>query len=616
MVIVFLATAWGPKWGGINSFNQDLACAVAKRIGAPRSVFCTACTPTEEEVRDAESKGVTIIPVPAPQNTDRVTPAYMNGVWRQISAICQRVDFWIGHDVISGWAALDAASAYGGRAAIIHHMSYASYQGLKSGNSQGAQEKHEEQKRLFRKSALLFGVGPLLVDSCTELSGSATVVELIPGFPEAAQPNTSTNDRLVAIAFGRMDIENDRLKQGRLALAGFSDAIKKAADIGIDKFANCRFLFVGLDGEPDDEIAVRQWAQQYAGRAVNVLALKFDNDRQALFDKLSECNLSFMLSIHEGFGLSGWEAIAAEIPLIASKNSGVYKVIERELGGAGVGCINWIEVGGAFGGKSNFNADDLASVSRAVMKVSNNIGSAKKDARTIRELLINKLGCSSWDKTATQFLHGIGIEIGAQAVNDVVPTNCRHSGGPVFTAQSTNRVPECAELAITTTQGSTPKNFDLLPELRFGKTTIEHEGLSITYGLLRAELRAQLNNCRILTGHRYGDSATDSPNVVAQGGNLWEIIGPKENGILRRLALGHEPLCSLAAESGLSSSVSLMLSCLQRDISYEIDVVGEPLSLTKQRIMEIFLNKCMSESASSNGKVALSTATLCSGGEG
>ena len=46
---LLLATAWGPKFGGINAFNTDFAKGLAAHLGADGRVFCAVFNPTRED---------------------------------------------------------------------------------------------------------------------------------------------------------------------------------------------------------------------------------------------------------------------------------------------------------------------------------------------------------------------------------------------------------------------------------------------------------------------------------------------------------------------------------------------------------------------------------------
>jgi hypothetical protein len=157
-----------------------------------------------------------------------------------------------------------------------------------------------------------------------------------------------------------------------------------------------------------------------------------------------------------------------------------------------------------------------------------------------------------------------------------------------------NPLPQCAELTIDSTQGSTPTSFDLLPELRFGRGELLTEGLSISYGIIEANLHASLEMCRISSHERLGDNKNNTPFIAAMGGNNWAIKGPREDGILLRRALGAEALCRIEASIVGIASVTLELSCRQRHIDFLIvDQEPSEMPINKKRVLEIFLSKCL-----------------------
>lgn len=112
-----------------------------------------------------------------------------------------------------------------------------------------------------------------------------------------------------------------------------------------------------------------------------------------------------MLSWHEGFGLTGWEAIAAEVPLIISRHSGLFELVSDYLHGAGIGCLNVVDIQGQRGGagEDNFTPDDLKQVSNAILSISANLGHHRDNARALKRLLIERFGCT-WRDVASRFL--------------------------------------------------------------------------------------------------------------------------------------------------------------------------------------------------------------------
>ena len=116
----------------------------------------------------------------------------------------------------------------GGQSVLLHHMSYIDYDAFKHGEERIANERRDEQRTLFSRADHAFGVGPLLRDRLADLLGrsSADTSMLVPGLADIeplASPVTFT-----AISFGRLDPSNDRIKQGRLAIAGFATAVRAA----------------------------------------------------------------------------------------------------------------------------------------------------------------------------------------------------------------------------------------------------------------------------------------------------------------------------------------------------------------------------------------------------
>ena len=415
MRVVFLATAWGAMFGGINAFNHDFAVGLSEEFGAGGEVFCAVVNPLDSHVAEAKRLGVTLIPVTGKGNSGgEFNPAWVDDVtnWLKSERHGSRVDWWIGHDVNSGFAAVDASTKAGGSAALIHHMAYISYQGIKRNDSLRAEEYHQRQRALFSNTAAskLFAGGPLLRRSCRNLSG-VNPTQLIPGFPREAVPSTSPDDQLVAVTFGRMDQASDRVKQGRLAAAGFGKAVRQSKRwLGpLEAFRDPRIYVVGIEG--GEEESVIRIAEGHAQRAVNLLALPFDPDRQPIFDRLSGANLALMLSWHEGFGLTGWEAIAAEVPLALTKQSGLYELIDETLFDAGLGCVLAIDIEGrrGIGAEPNFTESDLDAVASVILQTGANIPRHKKNARMLRDLLVRHLDCS-WGGTARQFLSAVNRE--------------------------------------------------------------------------------------------------------------------------------------------------------------------------------------------------------------
>jgi glycosyltransferase involved in cell wall biosynthesis len=618
MDVIFLATAWGPRFGGVNAFNQDFAIGIARQLGDSGRVFCAVPNATTSEISAAQSAHVTIVPLPEKQPVERFDPSWAFDIIESLKS--EKIDLqktiWIGHDLVSGQAALNGAKLSGGRSALLMHMSYIQYQAVKHGIGQVADTKHREQKKLFSSNeATCFAVGPLLQKACKQI-GAKQVHQLVPGFPGARIAQNSSEDDIVAITFGRLDKQSDIIKQGRLAVAAFGRAIDLAnSSYGptLAAFRAARLYVVGLEAKDSSAKEIQRFVRKFAKRTVNLIGLPYSESRDELFERLGEANLAMMLSWHEGFGLTGWEAIAAEIPLIVSKSSGVYQLIERELGGAGIGCLHPVEIRGTSvidERQDEISEQDISTVANRIFHIATDIARAKRDAHQLRNMLVGKLGCT-WDDTAKAFLSVMGWEDTAARISTdtALPRSTTPEPSPsrteIVSISTENSISQCVELLPGTTQGSSLTSFDLLPELRFGETELDIRGSTFSVGLSEALLAIALSDCSLAPGPRLGD--TPHPNVRVDG-NRWRIIGPSENGVLVRRALGTEPLAKVRAKKGSRPIVEMEILAHQGWISYrQTDGKKKNLSRNKQAVLEIFLNKCLGVV---DGTIVLSRAAM------
>jgi hypothetical protein len=411
---MLLATAWGPKFGGINAFNMDFALGLASHLGEGSKVFCAVFQPTTDDITRA--KPVILIPVDRPIDSPAYDRSWTHEVWHKFKEQQpkEQIDWWVGHDVTTGWAAIEGPSvANCGHSALIMHMNYADYQSFKSGVGERAQKKHKEQCGLFQNADRCFANGPLLRDALSDIVNQP-VTMLVPGF--ANVPARPAAHRLHVITFGRMDRESDRIKQGALAVAGFASAIKQAwSMLGSPQKLkdNPQMRVIGID-EPggEEEHALRNLANTKADREVNLIALRFDENRDNLFSELGRANIALMLSWHEGFGLTGWEAVAGEVPLIVSEQTGLWQLLKETFGERlARGYVRTIDVRGQEGGDgiANFRPEDEANVCDAIIDCVANLDAARSNAKKLKLELYKECLCT-WANTAKQFCEGLGIK--------------------------------------------------------------------------------------------------------------------------------------------------------------------------------------------------------------
>ena len=159
-------------------------------------------------------------------------------------------------------------------------------------------------------------------------------------------------------------------------------------------------IVIGLSNEEIDSgnQSLKSLGENYAKRAVSICGWTYNENREELFNELRGKTVCMMLSIHEGFGLVGLEAISAEVPLILSKNTGLYNAIDQELGGEGTGCLYHVDISGSYGDKS-FQNTDIEQVENCLYKIANDKAKAKLNAKKLKEKLSELW---TWENTARQ----------------------------------------------------------------------------------------------------------------------------------------------------------------------------------------------------------------------
>jgi len=402
--IIFIATAWGVKHGGINSFNYDLVISLASIISSSlMKIICIVPIASEAEYKEAEDKGVLLKCLNSKfSNTTDLTEEIVPEIVKKISGY--KPTWWIGHDLKTGPVALKAKQVSGGKCAIIHHMDYESYLPY---YDDYPSDLISSQRQNLSKADIVFAVGPKLARSATDKLRSEInkkVIELIPGL--APIEGLQEQNRFSAIIFGRLDPKQDRLKQAKLAVVGFGRACRLYPKI-IGKDASITIIGLNEDRQNEDRLLLKQILDKEAGRAVPLHGWQYFENRSALLDCLRQHSVCLMLSLHEGFGLVGWEAIAAEVPLIISTNTGVYDAISKYLGGVGRGCIKPISILGATG-ESSYRDEDVDIVANALCDVKQQGSNAKNDSRVLKNLL--EIFCT-WKHTAIDFAKACEIDI-------------------------------------------------------------------------------------------------------------------------------------------------------------------------------------------------------------
>lgn len=412
-LFVFIATAWGPKNGGINCFNYDLvkAGAHAKKDDENIKICCVAPDISDTDQSAMETDGVIPVTIStvafgAPEAAQLI----FGGIQKRFPSCYPRFcdTFYIGHDIYTGKLSKQLATQYAGWNVVFHHMDYRSYYLFKTPDPYHYDAKVQAQKSILCDADLVCAVGPLLVRSAQDKVRSRsnlTVLEVFPGlaqFPAISKRANSFNP----IVFGRVEQDNQKVKQISLAIDAFAEAIR-LDEVTTVIGNNPTLDVVGYEADQDalrkEVQRLQEDAVEIAGRLCNVVPSQYTEDRKSLGEKLSEASVAMMLSFHEGFGLVGYEAIAAGVPLILSKNSGLYEFLKNEKLDH---LVYPVEISGSREPKG-YSKADLDTVAHALREIRRNEPEYKGKTLELREALLNKTDRYSWEAVANRFIDNV-----------------------------------------------------------------------------------------------------------------------------------------------------------------------------------------------------------------
>lgn len=401
--LIIVSNGWGPKYGGINSFNYDI-CNSIKLLEMDEVNFKCVVPRSGVDIdsmSEAERDFLII-----------VSDASFEASHELALVIDERLvdcdeSVWVGHDIKTGNIAYECAKLLEHRCAVIHHMDYSSYYTYMGKNALLQKDKNKQQEELFENVDIVLAVGPKLKKSAQDklvniYNEKVDVIQLIPGVA-GIQPVTIIKNKFTGITFGRIEGKTEIIKQSKLALAGFSNAVKLDSNLSNSE---CSMTIMGLSKEDivSEQEKLWKFSKEIAGKMINVNGLPYTESREELFKELREASVCFMLSLHEGFGLVGMEAISAGVPLLLTKNSGLYSFLKENLGIYGEHAITPIAVNGDYGDEF-FDEDDCKQVTEAIIELKRDYERRKKYAINLREQLVIK--GYTWENTAKTLLERV-----------------------------------------------------------------------------------------------------------------------------------------------------------------------------------------------------------------
>jgi glycosyltransferase involved in cell wall biosynthesis len=275
---------------------------------------------------DAKSVSVDLITAPKSpgiEGTDRLLLCNAQGLGGA-------PDFVIGHDHITGRFARVLATRFNSKYVHFIHTIPQENEALKSPRDDkpvdllAGHAKSKNQVELGEASDLVVAVGPRIRNHFEhEAANPPTVTMLLPGMDQRLLELSVDPTALTVVSClmsGRM--EDINVKGGLLACdviklvatgrAWGSGKMPRLAMRGFSEQATAEFKKIGDYGDYNQFISVKM----------------FSADPATLLNDHKKAALVMMPSIAEGFGLTGLEGIAAGVPVVISRESGLAQYLE------------------------------------------------------------------------------------------------------------------------------------------------------------------------------------------------------------------------------------------------------------------------------------------------
>ena len=404
--IVVFALAWGPKNGGINAFNEDFCIGLKKALHQSVEVVCIilgseAKSPGFSElVRNASEQGIRLMGVPYAPEREKPDKSALELI-RPLNVV--GIELCVGHDLFTGWWALALAREYQVPSAVFHHMAIELYKPIYGRTGDELLPELKGQEELLSQATYVVGVGPRLADHAKQYRlPDAPPAALVPGLAtiESVGRNSSA---FTGVTIGRISGEKDILKQGRLAAQGFAQSLKNLGQ----RIQSLDLVFqaIGLSAVEEEyrreHAALAQELSTRSGGRCRFIGHKFNEDRGTVYGQLKQRDVFYMLSLHEGFGLAGFEAIAAGVPLVLSRVSGLFGLLQDYELSSYVSSMEILTEAGS-------EETNIQHVAELTCEIFGNRQTHVARAIELRDLLLKK-GCT-WESAGTSFLKACKLE--------------------------------------------------------------------------------------------------------------------------------------------------------------------------------------------------------------
>ncbi|MDO1493830.1 radical SAM protein [Pseudomonas putida] len=413
-VVALLATRWGSDLGGLNVFNKGLAEGLIQALPKESQTYCFVNRLPEIGCE----VGVTLIEqkeFTASEIADKIANYCTTSDLETLQGVLV-----VGHDVITGQTAVDCAnqlrqhlSETDIKSAVIGHMDYSSYAFMKGQSMDEVTARSLQQREVIAAADCAFAVGPLLQRNFASARSAknrprSPVRPLIPGVEKIKWQHHDPRVDLQVFISGRLNRDDDPIKNSTLAIHALAEAYSRGRQIdAVAWLARGQLFAWGVDPS-SDKIVVEELKEIGSKNAAFTLhAEPFSDDQVALRQRLASCHVALMPSWHEGFGLSGWEALCAGIPLVCSRQSGLAMLIDdlkHQFPEVSFDSIEFVNLGGSTTAGTP-NQEDIDKCADALLAITSNLEARKQAAIEVASLLKREY---SWKRCASDLLEGTG----------------------------------------------------------------------------------------------------------------------------------------------------------------------------------------------------------------
>ena len=321
-VVLLVCSEWRSKHGGVATFNREFGRALAQQRAR---VFCFVPEADESEVRDAaQNYGVELLTAP-----ERAGLSLHERLLRRPPLPSgAEPDVIVGHGRVLGAYAREIQEQFfppAGRLHVVHTRSEALEweKPLNDETATTAEERIRVEAELAGSATVVAGVGPRLTayaESVLRVPGARTpdLLEILPGLPTFAPVSTLPSDRVCLVVGRADDVEVKGLDIAASALRAYGRHPRRFGPVPT----------LAVRGASRGEEAQLQTCLVHAGGdSIRIAVRTLDADARTVEQDLWRASLLLMPSREEGFGLSALEAIAANVPVLVSDQSGIADVI-------------------------------------------------------------------------------------------------------------------------------------------------------------------------------------------------------------------------------------------------------------------------------------------------